>query len=519
MAQHELATSLAAPIAQMETGGLTTLASGGSARTPALAGQFNYVAPETRPYPRPVAVFRKYMFRIFLCVVFLGTFIVLFITYFTSGEHDAILLGFSCNKNWKDLVKYLSIPLVSILFTWWHVWLGIQMCFYPVEFVGCYPPVFGWQGIVPRRAHIMAERSCDIMIGTLISVEEIIDRIEPQDFFASLEPVLAQTSAVVLGRVASKHWPAVWNQLPDKVKDELSKKVMEESQKMFQPVLRDLKANINQIIDIKQMAIDVLVSNKRLLVEMFQKIGVREFTFIQHVAAVMGFILGGIQMGLWLALNAGGGECEEGDPSFHCWGGFVILPVSGLIIGFFTNWLGIQMIFRPVEPHLICGGYVNIQGVFLKRQVQVSEELALIVCKDLVNAKKMLEYAVKAPGTMDKVLDIYQRHMNEAIVQVLGRAKFVLPIFVGKDAVAGLKEEVVQSTIDELPAHSQEIEAFMDRAFDLPETLRVRLSRLHPTIFEGMLHPVFQEDEWMVLLLGGVLGVVVGTLQAFALGS
>jgi len=92
-------------------------------------------------------------------------------------------------------------------------------------------------------------------------------------------------------------------------------------------------------------------------------------------------------------------------------------------------------------------------------------------------------------------------------------------MFVGKDAVAGIKDEVIQETIAELPNHSTEIEEFMDRAFNLPDTLRVRLAGLHPTTFEGMLHPVFQEDEWMVLLLGGVLGVVVGSLQAFALGS
>ena len=37
--------------------------------------------------------------------------------------------------------------------------------------------------------------------------------------------------------------------------------------------------------------------------------------------------------------------------------------------------------------------------------------------------------------------------------------------------------------------------------------------------FEGMLRPAFQEDEWMIMVLGGVLGVVVGTLQALALSE
>merc|ERR1719436_2410688 len=106
---------------------------------------------------------------------------------------------------------------------------------------------------------------------------------------------------------------------------------------------------------------------------------------------------------LWLVLNSSAGdedECQHGSAEFKCWGSFVILPVSGLIFGYFTNWLGITMIFRPVEPHLFCGGYVNIQGVFLKRQQEVSKELASKICDNLVHARKMMEYVVKRQDTV-----------------------------------------------------------------------------------------------------------------------
>merc|ERR1712232_189342 len=149
---------------------------------------------------------------------------------------------------------------MGTVFTWWHVWLGIQMCFYPVEFKGCCPPVLGWQGIVPRRAHIMATRSCDIMIGTLITIEEIIDRVDPNEFYSQLQNVLSETSEQVLSTVARKHWPFVWDKLPQSVKDELQKKVLEESRGMFEPVIQDLKLNINSIINIKDMSIEILVA-------------------------------------------------------------------------------------------------------------------------------------------------------------------------------------------------------------------------------------------------------------------
>lgn len=431
-------------------------------------------------------------------------------------------MGIPVSKHWQNLFKYLSIPIVSVLFTWWHVWLGIKMCFYPVQFVGCCEPVCGWQGIVPRRARTMAARSCDIMIGRLLKIEEIIDRIEPESFFVELKPVLVNTTSVVLEKLAQKRAPKIWSKLPASVKDELESKILEQAPLMFNPVIADVKLNINRIVDVKAMAIQILVDNKPLLVEMFQKIGAREFTFVLHFSAVLGFFCGVLQMFIWLAINSGHdeAECKNGSSTaFHCWAGFLILPGSGLIIGYLTNWLGINLIFRPVWPHLICGGYINFQGVFLKRQQEVSYEMTKMICEHLVTARKMLEFVMQRDEIVKTVLEIFQSHIDTAVDKTTGAVRPVVSAVAGKDILKDIKEDIVEEIIKELPNHCRSIEEYMDKRFNLVETMSYRLSRLPPDQFEGMLHPVFQEDEWMVLLLGGVLGVTVGILQAFALGS
>merc|ERR1712156_988399 len=179
------------------------------------------------------------------------------------------------------------------------------------------------------------------------------------------------------------------------------------------------------------------------------------------------------------------------------------------------------MIFRPVQPHICCWGYVNMQGVFLKRQPEVSKQLTKMICDHLVNTRRFLEYIVRRQDVAERILEIFQRHAHGAIDgiidETLGRAKRMAPRFVGQGAIDGIKEEVVKEALEVLPQHSREIEDYMDNVFNLQDTLGSRLSGLHPEQFEQMLHPVFQEDEWMVLLLGGILGVIVGTIQAFAL--
>lgn len=40
---------------------------------------------------------------------------------------------------------------------------------------------------------------------------------------------------------------------------------------------------------------------------------------------------------------------------------------------------------------------------------------------------------------------------------------------------------------------------------------------LSPAEFEGVLHPVFEEDEWKLILVGAALGAAVGVFQLYVL--
>ena len=59
-----------------------------------------------------------------------------------------------------------------------------------------------------------------------------------------------------------------------------------------------------------------------------------------------------------------------------------------------------------------------------------------------------------------------------------------------------------------------ENEDIMRRAFDIEPTVRERLQALPPDKFEQVLHPVFEEDEWKLIAVGAVIGLIVGFAQA-----
>mmetsp|Transcript_66626 Transcript_66626/g.124353 ORF Transcript_66626/g.124353 Transcript_66626/m.124353 type:complete len:512 (-) Transcript_66626:18-1553(-) len=445
---------------------------------------------------------KEWFFWIFFALVCISCAISLIILAEQEGSDSDLFL---------KVLKLESIPIVSVIFTWGHIVLAVQMMFYPVKFLGCWNYRntgygLGWQGVVPRKAGVMAEKTCDLMIGRLIKMEEIIDRFQIDSFFETLGEVLLECQRNANEKLGPAYFPTLWPKLPGSVKDELLQRVMEAQKDSFGPVMADLRENITTILNMKDMSVRRYTEEPTLLISLFQQVGRKEFQFIQRCGAQMGFLLGLLQMGLFFVTE----KIE--------WMPWVMLPVSGLLIGNFTNWLAIKMIFRPTHPHRFCFGMLNFQGLFLKRQGQVSLELAKLLTETCVNSREMISYLVSSPGYQG-ALDILYKHTSKACDDIAGSFKRVVPAAFGHNEWAELKRGAVSALMDELPNHKERFLKYVDQVLQIEETIATRLASLPPDQFEGMLHPAFEEDEWMLITLGGVLGVVVGLVQAAVLGQ
>lgn len=54
---------------------------------------------------------------------------------------------------------------------------------------------------------------------------------------------------------------------------------------------------------------------------------------------------------------------------------------------------------------------------------------------------------------------------------------------------------------------------YTEEAMQIEPTICQKLKELPPLDFEGVLHPVFEEDEVKLIIVGGVLGFAAGMLQ------
>ena len=74
-------------------------------------------------------------------------------------------------------------------------------------------------------------------------------------------------------------------------------------------------------------------------------------------------------------------------------------------------------------------------------------------------------------------------------------------------------ERVCDVACERLPHALRTAEGYISEAMRLEETLRTRMAHLPPEQFEPLLHSIFQEDEWKLVAVGGVLGAALGAAQ------
>ncbi|GIV39197.1 MAG: hypothetical protein KatS3mg033_0997 [Thermonema sp.] len=399
--------------------------------------------------------------------------------------------------DWLRLLSLLSIPLISGFIGWFTNWLALKMTFYPIEYVG-FPP-FGWQGIIPGKAHKMAARAVDMITGKLLRIEERFARLDPQRVAEEMQPALEHISRKIVDEVMQSQAAGIWERTPDFVKNRIYKSISAELPHITVQMMEDLKQHITEVLDIKALSIKILLRDKALLNRIFQECGKEEFKFIER----SGFYFGAL-FGLPQAVIS------------YFYAPWWLLPLAGLIVGYVTNWLALKLIFYPLYPKKYLFGLVTYQGLFLKRQKEVAEAYAKIVSEEIVSVENMAEFVVRGPGA-EKLARLIEKHVETLVEHTVGDASVAILRTLAADRVEAIKNIVTYRFMEELPISVRRLFAYAEDALSIEEELRERMKALPPPEFERFLHPIFEEDETTLIIVGAVLGGIAGLIQYYLL--
>ena len=395
-----------------------------------------------------------------------------------------------------DFWKHVSIPFVAAVVGWATNWVAVKLTFLPLEYRGI-RPFLGWQGIIPSKAGKMAAIFAESTMFRLGTLGEIFRHMDPAAMAAHISRVVdrrleSYTDEIMFWRGKS----ALWRTVPARVRDRVYTRVRAEMPERVEALMEEIGEDVEELVDFKHMLVTELEGDKALLNRLFLESGEAEFKFIIRSGFYFGFLFGLIQLAVWIFYK-------------EWW----VLPVFGLIVGFVTNWIAINLIFRPLNPTKI--GPWTVQGLFLQRQREVAAVWCRLVTREIVTIRLIIRAMLTGPRS-ESTREVIRRHIRPLVdeaVDALGAFRPAAQMAVGEEGLDEIRESVGEKAVEVSAEPFDHWPFNEERAEILEELLRERMEALPSVEFQSLLRPCFQEDEWKLILTGAVLGFLAGLAQ------
>lgn len=404
-----------------------------------------------------------------------------------------------------DKKGMLLIPVVAAFVGWFTNWLAVKMIFYPINFWGLpfmqyvegslygfdiLQPLglIGWQGIVPAKAAQMSYTMVSMVTEKLVDVEQVFKLLVPTEIAALLiKEVPAMASAI-----SSELIPGWAQNLAESAVPSLPSATLNEVSGVISSYLAGfvqlLQARVDAVIDLKELVVTAMCTDRVVLVDLFRQCGARELDFLVNSGLFFGFLLGVIQMAVWAFYS-------------NPWS----ITIGGTIVGLATNWLALKCIFEPVEPWFI--GPFKIQGLFLQRQHEVSGTFSDYLTSKVLKSERIWDnmlHGAKGPE-FNAMLEEYTKTFVLKECAERGMSTDGMDV--------QLVEDVCRRVAERLPEHIHVLHDYTDETLGLQELMREKMKLMTPQEFERVLHPIFEQDELTLIISGGVLGALAGYLQ------
>jgi len=401
--------------------------------------------------------------------------------------------------SWHEYAPFvLLLPVVASFTGWVTNWAAVKMLFWPERFVGIGP--IGWQGVIYRHSDKLAEEIAAVTAGRL-SVDDILARIDVGAVEEIYDELFQANAPAVALRVCDAVAPGVWQAMSASEQQELIARIREEGRKTIHgtyPLFRDVSTGLIDFHALTKKAISA--DGGATLVRLIQLFGSKELGFIVLYGAVFGGVIGLIELGVWQALQ-------------HWW----LLAAVGGLVGASTNWLALVMIFRPYEPRKF--GPFTYQGLFPKRQKEIAEDYSREAATRVLTAKNIIEMLSEGETGARLATVAVQLVDGEVVRQSKVLEDFeplrAIPV---DEKIHLAKEAMRRELVTVVPRLRPRIEDYVEEKLNLAGLLNERLNELSKPEFERLLRGMFEQDEVMLIALGGVLGALIGMVQGLVLG-
>ncbi|MBJ8340499.1 MULTISPECIES: hypothetical protein [Antrihabitans] len=413
------------------------------------------------------------------------------------------------------LMELITIPLFTGVIGYITNWTGVLMLFVPIEFKGFHLPGlkflfpywprrvqvlpvfkdghrFGWQGMVPSRAEKMASIAVDKSLVKVGNISDFYRELDPDSIAQHFAQTFLPQIRAVVDSIMIKENPRLWYNLPNFAKEVVYKKVEDDLPANATKIADQIGEHLEELIDAKYMAIRILTENPKLLNDIFRTMGAKELRFMQNFGFYFGLPCGFVLVGVLQLLP-------------HWW----VLPIGGIIIGWVVNYIGLTMIFEPLERNKWVPWK---QGLLLKRRDEIAVGFGETFSKHVITLDNISQELLTGPRS-DRSLLLLENTMRDTVDEAVGRARFAVKTAVGSKEYERMKAAVMPAALEFMPQILNDPEFADQQAKKISTFVQTQMSKLSNRDFGELLRAAVKQDEWLLFVHGGVLGAFAGFLH------
>ncbi len=194
------------------------------------------------------------------------------------------------------------IPLISAFIGWFTNWIAIKMLFHPREPKKILGMTF--HGIFPNRQQQFAEKLGKLVSQELLSFSDIEQKITRPENIKKIMPSIEAHIDNFLRNKLSEVFPVISMFIGDKTINQLKEVFITELETIFPSTLKSYMGTLQQDLDLEKIVVEKVAafSSDKLEAILYQ-IMAKEFRFVEIIGAVLGFVIGLLQVALTLLTN------------------------------------------------------------------------------------------------------------------------------------------------------------------------------------------------------------------------
>jgi len=187
------------------------------------------------------------------------------------------------------------------------------------------------------------------------------------------------------------------------------------------------------------------------------------------------------------------------------------LPFIAALVGWFTNYIAVKMLFHPKQPMNILGVY-TLQGIFPKNQQQVAEKIGKMVAEELLSSNDLKE-KLNNPENILSIKELVEAKIDYYLNVTFPKNYPITAALVGDKRRTKFKDTVMEEVDESVPAMIDSYMANIEERFNVEHIIKEKVGLLSPERLEDLIMMLLKKEFKFIEYIGAVIGFIIGWIQ------